>query len=101
MFNFTVTTKYIVNLFDATDQLVPTDILFKFQIIYCMAISKLLNLATAFLIFTTVTKYTEATDPQCHSGTASQNSTVHMTADVSHVQLVEIFHKSFVLLLTC
>jgi hypothetical protein len=35
MFNFTVTTKYIVNLFDATEQ-VPTDILFKFHIIYCM-----------------------------------------------------------------
>jgi hypothetical protein len=63
-------------------------------------ISKLLNLATAFLIFTTVTKHTEATDLQCHGGTAPQSSTVHMTADVSHVQLVEIFHKSFVLLLT-
>ncbi|KAJ8582404.1 hypothetical protein M405DRAFT_885320 [Rhizopogon salebrosus TDB-379] len=99
-------------------------------------ISKLLNLATAFLIFTTVTsvatarpgssrlgprglafagfcsmtcsageeasmthhkakpnraaatltvtKRTEATDPQCHSGTAPQNSTVHMTADSWH-----------------
>jgi hypothetical protein len=37
-------------------------------------ISKLLNLATAFCIFTTVTKHTEATDPQCRSGTAPQNS---------------------------
>jgi hypothetical protein len=63
-------------------------------------ISKLLNLATAFLIFTTVTKHIEATDPQCRSGTAPQNSTVHMTADVSHIQLVENFHKFFVLLLT-
>jgi hypothetical protein len=67
------------------------------------SISKLLNLATVFVIFITVTKHTGVTDPQCHSGTAPQNLTVHMTADVSHIQLVEIFHKSFVLLLasTC
>jgi hypothetical protein len=37
-----------------------------------MRISKLLNLATAFLIFTTVTKHTEATDPQHHRPTAPQ-----------------------------
>jgi hypothetical protein len=66
-----------------------------------LQISKLLNLVTAFLIFTTVTKHAEATDPQYHSGTAPQNSTdVRMIADVSHIQLVENFHKSFILLLT-
>jgi hypothetical protein len=52
-------------------------------------ISKLLNLATVFLIFTTAK--------------TRQYSllSAHMTADVSHVQLVEIFHKSFVSLRVC